>query len=88
MSLFTSPLKDDAIGSADDCRRNFVARCLFRKLTERWASFDKGPFKLWCDEIRLANVLLSKDLKIAAVVDWEFTLPPLLNSPTRHLGGF
>lgn len=71
--------RNDAVDSADDCRRRFVARCLFRKLTqekkftERWASFENGPFKLWCDDLRPGNVLLGEDSKIAAVVDWEFT---------------
>ncbi|CAI7593328.1 unnamed protein product [Penicillium glandicola] len=71
--------RNDAVDSADDCRRKFVARYLFRKLareqklTERWASFENGPFKLWCDDFRPGNVLLNKDSKIAAVVDWEFT---------------
>ncbi|QQK40416.1 Aminoglycoside phosphotransferase [Penicillium digitatum] len=71
--------RNDAIDSADDCRRKFVARYLFRKLTrerkltERWAAFENGPFKFWCDDFRPGNVLLNKDFKIAAVVDWEFT---------------
>ncbi|OQE06140.1 hypothetical protein PENVUL_c019G09050 [Penicillium vulpinum] len=71
--------RNDAIESADDCRRKFVARYLFRKLarerklTERWAAFDKGPFKIWCDDLRPANVLVNNDLKITGVVDWEFT---------------
>lgn len=79
--------RNDAVDSADDCRRKFVARCLFRKLareqklTERWASFENGPFKLWCDDFRPNNVLLNKDSKIAAVVDWEFTYAaPIENS--------
>ncbi|KXG47692.1 Aminoglycoside phosphotransferase [Penicillium griseofulvum] len=71
--------RNDAIDSADDCRRKFVARCLFRKLarerklTDRWASFENGPFKLWCDDFRPGNVLLNKDSKITGVVDWEFS---------------
>lgn len=71
--------RNDAVDSADDCRRKFVARCLFRKLArekkliERWASFENGPFNLWCDDLRPGNVLLNKESKIAAVVDWEFT---------------
>jgi hypothetical protein len=71
--------RNDAIDSADDCRRKFVARCLFRKLareqklTERWASFEHGPFKLWCDDFRPGNVLLNKNSKITGVVDWEFS---------------
>ncbi|KAJ6148706.1 hypothetical protein N7497_010688 [Penicillium chrysogenum] len=71
--------RNDAIESVDDCRRKFVARHLFRKLarerklTQRWIAFDKGPFKIWCDDLRPTNVLLNKDLKITGVVDWEFT---------------
>ncbi|KAL3444511.1 hypothetical protein BJX65DRAFT_310894 [Aspergillus insuetus] len=71
--------RNDAIDSAEDCRRKLVARYLFRKLarerrlTKQWASFDKGPFKLWCDDFRPANSLLSEELKIVGVVDWEFT---------------
>ena len=71
--------RNDAVDSADDCRHKFVARCLFRKLareqklTRRWASFEHSPFKLWCDDFRPGNVLLNKESKIAAVVDWKFT---------------
>jgi aminoglycoside phosphotransferase (APT) family kinase protein len=71
--------RNDAIDSADDCRRKLVARYLFRKLakehrlTKQWAFFDKGPFKLWCDDFRPANILLDEGLKIVGVVDWEFT---------------
>ncbi|GLA32171.1 hypothetical protein AnigIFM63326_011310 [Aspergillus niger] len=44
--------RNDAIDSADDCRRKLVGRYLFRKLarehclTKPLAAFDKGPFKL------------------------------------------
>ncbi|KAJ5935985.1 hypothetical protein N7454_005283 [Penicillium verhagenii] len=70
--------RNDAIDSADDCRRKFTARRLFRKLarenklTKRWAAFDKGPFKIWCDDFRPGNVLVN-NMKIAGVVDLEFT---------------
>ncbi|PWY76234.1 hypothetical protein BO70DRAFT_430722 [Aspergillus heteromorphus CBS 117.55] len=56
-----------------------TASSLFRKLardqklTQRWRSLDKGPFKIWCDDFRPANVLMDEDLKIIGVVDWEFT---------------
>ncbi|KAL5338014.1 kinase-like domain-containing protein [Aspergillus crustosus] len=71
--------RNDAVDSAEDCRRKLVARYLFRKLarehrlTKQWAAFNKGPFKLWCDDFRPGNILLNKELKITAVVDWEFT---------------
>ncbi|KAE8144898.1 phosphotransferase family protein [Aspergillus avenaceus] len=69
--------RNDAVESADDCRRKFVARRLFRKLArdKRLAnpSLDKGPFKIWCDDLRPANVLLNYNMQIAGIVDWEFT---------------
>lgn len=34
---------------------------------------NHGPFKLWCDDLRPANVLVDTDHRIVGVVDWEFT---------------
>ncbi|KAL3459396.1 hypothetical protein BJX64DRAFT_279197 [Aspergillus heterothallicus] len=71
--------RNDAVHSAEDCRRKLVARYLFRKLarerrlTRKLESFDKGPFKLWCDDFRPANILMNEKLEIVGVVDWEFT---------------
>ncbi|KAF7168776.1 hypothetical protein CNMCM5623_001669 [Aspergillus felis] len=70
--------RNDAIDSAEDCWRKLVARYFFRKLarehrlTERSASFDKGPFKLWCDDFRPANILMNEEQKIVGFVDWEY----------------
>ncbi|CAG7942047.1 unnamed protein product [Penicillium salamii] len=71
--------RNDAVDSANDCRRKFVARKLFLKLAQgqrlfaNSSQFEHGPFKLWCDDFRPANVLLDKSLSIVGVVDWEFT---------------
>ncbi|CAG8359274.1 unnamed protein product [Penicillium salamii] len=71
--------RNDAIDSANDCRRKFVARKLFPKLAQdhrlfaNSSQFEHGPFKLWCDDYRPANVLLDKSLSIFGVVEWEFT---------------
>lgn len=69
--------RNDAVESADDCRRKFLSRQLFRKLAREKRltnpSLEKGPFKIWCDDLRPANVLLNKDMQIVGVVDWEFT---------------
>ncbi|KAL4797099.1 hypothetical protein BDV19DRAFT_377816 [Aspergillus venezuelensis] len=71
--------RNDTIDSADNCRRKLVARYLFRKLArerglmKKWSSFDKGPFKLWCDCLSPANILMNEEKKIVGVVDWEFT---------------
>lgn len=69
--------RNDAVESADDCRRKFVARQLFRKLAREKrlidSPFEQGPFKIWCDDLRPGNVLLYENMQIAGVVDWEFT---------------
>ncbi|OQE30763.1 hypothetical protein PENFLA_c002G09834 [Penicillium flavigenum] len=68
--------RNDAVESADDCRRKFVARQLFRKLAREKrlivSPSEHGAFKLWCDDFRPGNVLLHENMKIAGVVDWEF----------------
>ncbi|KAL4943289.1 hypothetical protein BDV06DRAFT_221336 [Aspergillus oleicola] len=52
--------RNDAIDSADDCRRKLVARYLFRKLARD-------------GRLRGASILMNDELKIVGVVDWEFT---------------
>ncbi|CDM31542.1 hypothetical protein DTO013E5_2174 [Penicillium roqueforti] len=74
--------RNDVIESADDRRRKFIGRYLFRKLaregklTKRWVAFDTGLFKIWCDDFRPTNVLVNNDSKVTVVVDWEFTYAP------------
>ncbi|UNI16483.1 hypothetical protein JDV02_002914 [Purpureocillium takamizusanense] len=69
--------RNQAVKSADDCRRKYIARQLFRKLAaeRRVASSDTdlGPFKLWCDDFRPANILVDASHRIVGVIDWEFT---------------
>ncbi|KAJ6119238.1 hypothetical protein N7523_003518 [Penicillium sp. IBT 18751x] len=69
--------RNDAVQSADDCRRKFIARQLFYTLARdkrlSLPSFENGPFKLWCDDFRPANIFLNEDMHIAGVVDWKFT---------------
>lgn len=69
--------RNDAIESAEDCRRKYIARCLFRKLAQekRLCSHDQGPFKLFCDDFRPTNVLANSQhgFKAVGAIDWEFT---------------
>lgn len=71
--------RNDAIDSAEDCRRKYIARCLFRRLAREnrlgSRAHDKGPFKLFCDDFRPTNVLSNsqKDFKAVGAIDWEFT---------------
>ncbi|KAL3487234.1 phosphotransferase enzyme family protein [Aspergillus germanicus] len=67
--------RNDAILDADDCKRKYIARCLFRRIA-RTIDTEPGPFRLYSDELRPSNVLVSAaenaDFSVAAVIDWGF----------------
>ncbi|KND87285.1 hypothetical protein TOPH_08061 [Tolypocladium ophioglossoides CBS 100239] len=69
--------RNQAIESPADCRKNYIARQLFRKLAAEGRladrEFRQGPSKLWCDDLRPANVLVNKEHQVAAVIEWEFS---------------
>lgn len=64
--------RNDAITDADDCRRKYVARCLYRSIVRNMRYDDR--FKLFCDDFRPSKVLFDwHNLRITGVIDWEFT---------------
>jgi len=100
--MHLSTQRNDAIDSAVDCRRKYIARHLFRKLaslSQLSSGDDHQSFKLFCDDMRPSNVLVDADFKIVAVIDWEYTYaapaeftfsPPwwlLLEAPEYWPGG-
>jgi hypothetical protein len=59
---------------SEDARKRYIARHLFAKLAARHHSDKEGPFKIFCDDFRPANILVDrKTLQITAVLDLEFT---------------
>lgn len=65
--------RNDAIKDEHDCQKKYVARCLFRRIAQQ-LSTEPGPFRLYCDDFRPSNVLVSEaDLRVTGVIDWEFT---------------
>ncbi|KAH7309032.1 phosphotransferase enzyme family protein [Stachybotrys elegans] len=66
--------RNNAIKDADDCRKKYTARCLFRKIT-REIRTEKGPFRLYCDDLRPSNVIVTSesDFTVKGVIDWEYT---------------
>ncbi|KEY72772.1 hypothetical protein S7711_02555 [Stachybotrys chartarum IBT 7711] len=66
--------RNNAVKDADDCKKKYIARCLFRRIT-REIRTEKGPFRLYCDDLRPSNVLVASetDFTVKAVIDWEFT---------------
>ncbi|KAI9833951.1 MAG: hypothetical protein M1819_003460 [Sarea resinae] len=65
--------RNDAIDDAVDCRRKYVARCLFLKIARGFSTrYNTEPFRLFCDDLRPANVIVGDDLSVRGVIDWEF----------------
>ncbi|KAI9754024.1 MAG: SF3a splicing factor complex subunit [Chaenotheca gracillima] len=60
--------------SPADARLKYTSRHLLRTVTPSFVSrkFNQGPFKLFGDDFRPSNILVDKDLKITAVIDWEW----------------
>lgn len=66
--------KNDAIEDEADCRKKYIARCLFRRLVRTMFKDSNEPFRLYCDDFRPSNILIHMEkMSIAAVIDWEFT---------------
>lgn len=72
-----STQRNDAIESAEECRRKYLARHLFLQLANdsRLNNPDlvSSPAKLFCDDLRPTNFLVNTNFEIVAVTDWEFT---------------
>ena len=85
----------DQPNSADDmedARRKYLHNKILTALVPRFIDnkYDRGPFKLICDDFRFGNMLVNnaQDLEIVAVLDWEwaYTAPfQMLYSPPRWL---
>ncbi|KKK22873.1 hypothetical protein P175DRAFT_0527088 [Aspergillus ochraceoroseus IBT 24754] len=68
--------RNDAFSSIEDCNAKYTARKIVCNLAESQGlgiSADSGPFKLFCDDLRPSNILLDQNMKIVAIIDWEFT---------------
>lgn len=67
--------RNDAVTDEADCRKKFIARCLFRKLSREISKeYCSGPFRLYCDDLHPDNILVdASKLVITGVVDWEFS---------------
>jgi len=96
---------NDAVEDEEDARDKYVARQLFRNLTREGRlapelSKTEGDFRLFSEDLRPANVLLDKDMRVVGVIDWEFAYaapapcsfdPPwwlLLEEPEWMTGGY
>ncbi|KAK2802798.1 hypothetical protein FQN50_007204 [Emmonsiellopsis sp. PD_5] len=72
--LFHFHTQRNLANDSEDARKRYIARHLFQQLAASNYINDKGPFKLFCDDLRPANILVnSETLQITAVLDLEFT---------------
>lgn len=87
--------RNDAVEDEEDCRRKYIARCLFRKIAREYKALP-GPFPLYSDGLTPLKVLVDEDTRRGTgVMDWEYTyaapvefthIPPwwlLLERPER-----
>lgn len=76
----------------DDARKKYRYWTATRELVSKMVlpEYNNGPFKLICDDFTLANMIVNneEDLKIVAVIDWEWSYAgptQLFWSPPRWL---
>lgn len=67
--------RNDAVIDEEDCRKKYVARCLFRRISRKVSrKYCHGPFRLFCDDFRPDNILVdANNLDMVGAIDWEFT---------------
>ncbi|KAJ5928334.1 phosphotransferase enzyme family protein [Penicillium verhagenii] len=66
--------RNDAMDGEQDCRKRYIARCLFKKIAGIIPVEQLGPFHLYCDDLRPSNVLVSAtDSTVTSIIDWEYT---------------
>ena len=66
--------RNDAVEDEADCREKYIARCLFRKIVRGFSTTaSNGPFRLFCDDFRPANVIVDGELNIRGIIDWDFS---------------
>lgn len=63
----------NAVIDENDCRKKYIARCLFRKIAGQFSTtYNRGPFILFCEDLRPSNLFIDSDFNTLGVVDWEF----------------
>lgn len=67
--------KDEVVADAEDVRKKYVARCLFRRIVREEIRTERAPFRLYCDRLSPSSVLVASetDFTVRAVTDWVLT---------------
>ncbi|KAH9904915.1 phosphotransferase enzyme family protein [Xylariomycetidae sp. FL2044] len=66
--------RNDAVKDEADCKKKYLARCLFKTIAARIPTAE-GHHRLYCDDFRPTNVIVASetDFEVPGVIDWEFT---------------
>ena len=81
----------NSVDNEKDAREKYLYWSVLDVLIPRFVPrYDKGPFKLICDDFGRANMIVNsaEDLEIVAVIDWEWSYAGPLQlfwSPPRWL---
>ncbi|KUJ09775.1 uncharacterized protein LY89DRAFT_276977 [Mollisia scopiformis] len=82
----------NAVDNESDARNKLICSETLKSLIPRhvFAKYDKGPFKLICDDFGPSNMIVDndRDLNIVGVIDWEWSYAgpcQLFSSPPRWL---
>ena len=70
--LFYSLAKHRRLSTFGFTEDNWSARSKFQQFTCP-SPESSNSFRLWCDDLRPANILLNQDDDVIAAIDWEFT---------------
>jgi hypothetical protein len=66
--------RNDAVDDELDFRKKYIARCLFRRIAQNIQIKQRGPFHLYCDDLRPLNILISRlNLITTGIINWEYT---------------
>lgn len=64
--------RNNAFTDEDDCRKKYIARCLFRKIAKSFSTADRSP-RLFPESLHPSQVIVDENLNVRGVVDWKFT---------------
>ncbi|KAJ5093705.1 hypothetical protein N7456_009566 [Penicillium angulare] len=64
----------NSVYNSQDCREKYATRHLMKAIAMNFIpKDDRGPFKLFCDDLCPQNVIVDDSLQIVGVLDWEFS---------------
>ncbi|KAL2838565.1 kinase-like domain-containing protein [Aspergillus pseudoustus] len=73
----------NSVYDSEDYRQKYACRHLMKAIALQFiANDERGPFKLFSDDLGPGNVLVNDSLEVVAVIDWEFcyAAPPQFSS--------